>query len=472
MKEINEEDIFYTGVDDEDYDFLNKNDDIDSYDWREFFIGMYSDWKDKTNIHTPFAYLQKFLFPIQSYSKRIACVRHLQVASLQVLEDEYSMKEWSDDFTSYIRYNERLRELKECNIKPTPLFLSKVFWLDEIALLMQHITAQDMIAFIAHTEQIRDLLSIKRDPKHFVTFYSIIYRDNSSAGVGIMPIIEFCREFSSAEEYRCRIMKAHREKVPIIPVSVKCRTGCFNIYIDERIKHLKEEMMEHDKIRPYEPSELECIQKIYEQDKPIVEASNIIHNDEEIKAWLNNMLHNSDIEDYSDLRCNLKIQQLTKAYGGTYRSLSMDEVCESVKDHLENMILLLNSYLRLLEDKLNKAVATSSSIPQSEKPILKDLEELFTLKYRKTTSYTGLIEELLKEKMKVGKTADADWRRHALALYEARKKILTNKCPHQFNEWLDMFCDIFGHPKVPYMEPGKIHRAKKKSCIECYIPIY
>lgn len=470
MKEINEEDIFYTGVDEEDYDFLNENDNIDSYDWEKLFIGMYEHWVDNTERYTPFAYLQKFLFPIHSYSKRIACVRQLQNVVLDVVDNEYAMKEWSDDCVSYIRYNERLRELKERNIKPIPLFISKVFWLDEIALLMQHISAQDMIAFIAHTGQIRDLLSIKRDPKYFVTFYSIIYRDNSSAGVGNMPLMEFCREFSSVEEYRCRIMRGHREKVPITPVPVKCRTECFNIYIDERIKHLKEEIMEHDRLRPYDPSEIECMQLMYEHDKPIVDASNVIHEDVDVKEWLNNLLNNPDLEEISEKRCDLKIEQLNAAYGGPFKSLTMDEVRDSVKDHLDNLLLLLNSYIRLLEDRINKAIATSANIPESDKPTKKDLEDLFTYAYRQTSSYSLLIDTLLKEKLKVGKNADADWRRHALVLHESRKKIMTNKCPHQFNDWLDMFCDTFGHQRVPYLEPGKIHRTKKKSCIECFMP--
>ena len=466
-----EEEIFETGVSEEEYQYLNKGEKLEDFHWEKLFRGMYEDWIEKTDIHTPFAYLQKFLFPVHSYSKRIECVRYLQTISLQVIDDEYSVKEWSDDFTSYIRYNERLRELKERNIKPIPLFLSKVFWLDEVALLMQYITAQDMIAFIADAEQIRDLLSIKRDPKHFVTFYSIIYRDNNSASVGIMPIFEFCREFSSAEEYRCRIMKAHSEKAPITPVPTKCRTECFNIYIDERVKHLKEEIMEHDETRPYEPTELECMKIMYEHDKPIVEASNIIHNDEEVKEWLNNLLHNPDIDDYSEKRCNIKIQQLNDAYGGPFRSLSMDEVSASIKEHLHYMILLMKSYIRLLEDRINKEISSASSIPQGKKPTQKDLEELFTYAYRKTTEYARLIEELLKERQKVGKDADADWRRHALVLFESRNKIMTNKCPHKFNDWLDMFCDIFGHSRVPYLEPGKIHKTKKKSCIECYMPV-
>ena len=102
-----EEEIFDTGISEEYYEFLNKGEKLETFQWEYFFRGMYDDWIDKQDIHTPFAYLQKFLFPIHSYSKRIECLRYLQAASLQVIDDEYSVKEWNDDFISYIRYNER-----------------------------------------------------------------------------------------------------------------------------------------------------------------------------------------------------------------------------------------------------------------------------------------------------------------------------------------------------------------------------
>lgn len=467
---MSEEDFFYTGVEDEDYDFLNNNEDIKGFKWKEFFLNMFEDWAGKTKIHTPFAYLQKFLFPIHSYSRRIECSNYLQNVALDVIEDEYQMKEWCEDLDSYIRYNERLRELKERNIRPIPIYFSKVSWLEEVNLLMQHITPRDMIAFIAHIEQIRDLLSIKRDPKHFATFYSTIYRDNSAASIGIMPIMVFCREFSSAEEYRCRLIAQHRQKVPITPVSVNCRTECFNMYIAERAKHMKEEIMEKDKTRPYEPSELECLKMMYENDKNFVEASNIIHNSEEIKPWLDNMLSNSQIVEDSEQKGELKIRQLNEAYGGPFRLLSMEEVNASVKEHLDNMVHLMNCYIRLLEERINTIISETSTLPSSEKPTQDDLNNTFTYKYRQTQAYSNLIDKLLREKQKVGKAADADWRRHALVLFEARKKVLISTCPNQFTDWLNYFCDLFGRERVPYMEPGKIHKAQKKSCIECYMP--
>ena len=52
---MSEEDFFYIGVQDEDYDFLNNNDDISEFKWKEFFLYMFEDWVEKTTIHTPFA---------------------------------------------------------------------------------------------------------------------------------------------------------------------------------------------------------------------------------------------------------------------------------------------------------------------------------------------------------------------------------------------------------------------------------
>jgi hypothetical protein len=148
----------------------------------------------------------------------------------------------------------------------------------------------------------------------------------------------------------------------------------------------------------------------------------------------------------------------------------MEEVNASVKEHLDNMVHLMNCYIRLLEERINTIISETSTLPSSEKPTQDDLNNTFTYKYRQTQAYSNLIDKLLREKQKVGKAADADWRRHALVLFEARKKVLISTCPNQFTDWLNYFCDLFGRERVPYMEPGKIHKAQKKSCIECYMP--
>ena len=135
------------------------------------------------------------------------------------------------------------------------------------------------------------------------------------------------------------------------------------------------------------------------------------------------------------------------------------------------MILLLKCYIRLLEDRISNAKTTTSSIPQNNKPTQEDLENIFKYEYRQTSSYKNLIDTLITEKQKVGKNADANWRRHALVLYKAKTKIMRrDNSPHDFKEWLIQFCDIFGHNQVKYLEPGKISTSKTKSCIECYMP--
>ena len=92
MKEMNEEEFFYTGIDDKDYQLLNGDGDVSSYPWDVFFQYMYEHWVENTERYTPFAYLQKFLFPIHSYSKRILCVRHLQDVAFKIIEKEHHEK--------------------------------------------------------------------------------------------------------------------------------------------------------------------------------------------------------------------------------------------------------------------------------------------------------------------------------------------------------------------------------------------
>jgi hypothetical protein len=131
----------------------------------------------------------------------------------------------------------------------------------------------------------------------------------------------------------------------------------------------------------------------------------------------------------------------------------------------------MQCYIRLLEVKINNEASKSSVVQADSKPTKEDLENLFTFKYRDSQSYKNLLEYLLGEKKKVGKGADADWRRHALVLFDHRSKIMTKKNRlNTFKEWLDFFCDLFGRPRVVYMEQKKVRSTKKQSPIDIYMP--
>jgi hypothetical protein len=471
---MTEEDLFDTGVSKEEYQYLNKGEKLEEFQWNKFFLGMYEDWIDKTDIHTPFAYLQKFLFPVHSYSKRIECVRYLQEAAIDLIDNELYSKEWSDDLAGYIRYNERLRDLKAQKFTVTPGCYSKVCWLDEVALLIEHIAPEEMLAFVTQAKRVEDLLSIRRSPKHVVTYYSLIFRENSTAGIGNMRLFNFCLEFVSIEGHRAQLISTNKglPYTPLRPVSDECRTQCLEIYIQERIKHIREEIMEHDKTRPYKPSDYECMKLMYEQERNTVEAMVLIHNDELTPAWIKSKINAPEILEESQRRCEIKVKQLEEAYGAECCTVKgEDDIWGTIHDKLDYLVLLMQCYIRLLEVKINNEASKSSVVQADSKPTKEDLENLFTFKYRDSQSYKNLLEYLLGEKKKVGKGADADWRRHALVLFDHRSKIMTKKNRlNTFKEWLDFFCDLFGRPRVVYMEPKKVRSTKKQSPIDIYMP--
>ncbi|MBQ7531878.1 MAG: hypothetical protein IJT12_09255 [Paludibacteraceae bacterium] len=122
-----------------------------------------------------------------------------------------------------------------------------------------------------------------------------------------------------------------------------------------------------------------------------------------------------------------------------------------------------------LSDELDKTLDTiNQSHPHSQdKPSKEDLDNTFTYTYQLTAGYSQLIDFLRTERDKNGKTADADWARHALIIYEQNPHILKNR-PNTFKEWLIYFCKIFGREWKRDYEPGKLRN--KTSAAEKFMP--
>lgn len=137
-------------------------------------------------------------------------------------------------------------------------------------------------------------------------------------------------------------------------------------------------------------------------------------------------------------------------------------------DHLNKLHLSdLRPLLNLQGDLLKRMLKDHPTIKPLDSE-LTSLERTFSFKYREDGKYQLLINFLMKEKDRSDRTADADWSRHALVLFEHKSKILVN-CPNTFTEWLHQFCTLFGRPWVRDYEPNKL-RTQKKSMIEKYMP--
>jgi hypothetical protein len=127
----------------------------------------------------------------------------------------------------------------------------------------------------------------------------------------------------------------------------------------------------------------------------------------------------------------------------------------------------LRSLLNLQGDFLKRMQKEHPSIKPMEQE-QRTLESTFTYLYQKNQAYPLLIDFLRKEKGKTGRSADSDWARHALVLYEWTPTVLADR-PNTFTEWLHEFCALFGRAWVRDYEPNKL-RTQKKSKVESYMP--
>lgn len=92
-----------------------------------------------------------------------------------------------------------------------------------------------------------------------------------------------------------------------------------------------------------------------------------------------------------------------------------------------------------------------------------NLEDIFTLRYRRTEDYNRLLQFLEQERKEA---SDADWARYALAIYEA--DVFVHR-PRGFSKWLPVFCQLFGR-EVAYQVPNKLKRTACERDISAYLP--
>lgn len=93
-------------------------------------------------------------------------------------------------------------------------------------------------------------------------------------------------------------------------------------------------------------------------------------------------------------------------------------------------------------------------------------DDLFTKRFQNSDSYRLFKEYLVSEKERTDISAEKDWARHALAIYENPITVIWQK-PNTFKEWLQKFSKAFGRPLTHGYEPGKLRN--KQSEIEIYL---
>ena len=156
-------------------------------------------------------------------------------------------------------------------------------------------------------------------------------------------------------------------------------------------------------------------------------------------------------------------------------------VCSAIREDIERAKKLVDEYnvrQNQIKDlissrKKSQLLSTDNTNPNgkniilSDKPHSEDLEKVFTYNYRQTTSYNLLIDFLCDESKNA---SDADWARHALALYDNRRGF-TRNIPASFKKWLRKFCDLFGREWKRYYEPKKLHETKIVSKVPTYLTL-
>lgn len=329
------------------------------------FRDVYKVWLGKIDTMTPFAFLEAFLSDITTYSERIEQVKKWQKDAIDIIENDYYLNEWHDDFASYIRFCERLRELKEEEISVIKDESSRSFHRKEITLLMEYITPQEMIAFTSLFDRINDFYSVRRSPKYLLTYYSLIYRENSIASIGSLNLLDFAMRFTAMEMLRTYLLIEHdiNDILKIEPVSKSIRTKCLEIYLKERIRCLREKNSEEDDTRPYPLSDLECMHIIYSQDIAFVTALTFIRNDKELNdKLLDDSCHSEQL--YAEMQnYRLKVEQFKKAYGLSYKVVPAEELIPIGDDLIEHMHKLMQCYIRLLEENMKEN--TNDAIPNN-----------------------------------------------------------------------------------------------------------
>lgn len=318
------------------YDLINTSESLDKLPWNDLFNEMYADWLDRHTECSPIIVLQRYLFKVQSYSKRLLCLSKLQEAAYTQIAEESYAQEWDEDFNSYIRYNERLRDLKDRGFEVAPRWGKNVSPMDEISLLMEYLSPEELVAYAAIAKQIY-MYNQKNQSKNSLSSYSLIFRSSSLAKVGAMSVVDFCREFTCMEKYRSSYIARREESVQsIIPVSRKHREQCIEIYIRERIKHIKEELLAADDTRPT-PDDKECMRRMHDQDEKMVQFFSDVQAEEPILDMLLLMATQTKEPDTGNITLG--------------------------KEGWTHMIKMMQFYLQCLE-KMMKEPTTSSHVAQ------------------------------------------------------------------------------------------------------------
>ena len=177
-------------------------------------------------------------------------------------------------------------------------------------------------------------------------------------------------------------------------------------------------------------------------------------------SWFDTDYFHSNMEKIADKFGPGKAVEIVKALRKDWKHIvcfklfNIDKISDQQVEAFRKFLFEgMDYYLEQWGEKKEKAPAKQSD----------NLEDIFTLRYRRTEDYNHLLQFLEQERKNA---SDADWARYALAIYEA--DVFIHR-PKGFNKWLPVFCQLFGR-EVAYQVPNKLKRTACERDISAFLP--
>lgn len=247
-------------------DTINEGIPLREFPWDEFVSLV--EMMHTINHETIFIVLRDALYHIPSYSKRISCISLLKQAAY-LSASPMCIQDWEYACGVLTNYYSRLRELTSKGLTITHKWSDDVAAMDELSFLFEHITAEELIVMMQQTSGY--VTPNKAIPKsgEAIALVSRIFGMKPSADVGAYIMPTFCVRLQTINTMRLTFMNGRPIETPPtnIQLDISLRNQCFDIYIEQRIKIIRDELLAADDTLPTIPSDIECLQQMLETDK-------------------------------------------------------------------------------------------------------------------------------------------------------------------------------------------------------------
>lgn len=249
-------------------DKINQGIPLDDFPWNDFvtFLEMTIKVK-KTSI---FLLLRDTLFLVHSYSKRISCIPHLKNAAYSSAKPEY-LQDWEFACSVLTNYYSRLRELTSNGHSISRKWGDELTPMDELSFLLEHINADELIVLMQLTPGFMATAKPLPAYEEVIADMSRIFGMKSFADVGTYAMPTLCIRLQAVNMIRLAYMNGRPfGEIPSnSQIEIPLRNQCFDIYIDQRIKIIRDELLAADDTLPTIPSDTECLLHMLDADKAL-----------------------------------------------------------------------------------------------------------------------------------------------------------------------------------------------------------